>query len=344
MTQHRSRAFTLVELLVVIGIIAVLIGILLPALNRAREAGNTVKCASNLRTVGQAIAVYLAENKQTYPASYIYVGQEIKGNSQTPDGPVDGYIHWSSYLYKDKTKTSDRSAFMTLSGWDAFQCPSIDGGGLPPTNTFPANRQGGQQNDADNNVVDYQAPRLAYTANEAIMPRNKWVLGFQGAKRTYRYVKAGQIKKASETILATEFNVDWRIVSGPPRSGGGDLVCKSHRSVHGFVGLGSTNPNIDQIAPDPFANRPTYQKVKVNQLSGNPVAGSVNEDTNSRLDWVGRNHGKQVIKNGVDQRKTNFLYVDGHVETKQLFDTVSPQFQWGERFYSLNPDSGLAGN
>jgi prepilin-type processing-associated H-X9-DG protein/prepilin-type N-terminal cleavage/methylation domain-containing protein len=83
--QRRRKAFTLVELLVVIGIIAVLIGVLLPALNKARAQANMTVCMSNLRSIGQTIQAYTVAYKGSLPHGYWdgVTGPGFDGNRAT---------------------------------------------------------------------------------------------------------------------------------------------------------------------------------------------------------------------------------------------------------------------
>src|SRR5436190_11055829 len=90
------RAFTLVELLVVIGIIAVLISVLLPALKMAREQALSAQCLANLRQCGQALYMYANQNKGFFPQMQLQepqalpFGQKVAGEQgigvpNTPD-------------------------------------------------------------------------------------------------------------------------------------------------------------------------------------------------------------------------------------------------------------------
>ena len=87
--RRHTRAFTLVELLVVIGIVAVLIAILLPVLSRARAQANRVACLSNIRQLGGAILMYCNDNQGHFPTCAYAAGLAY---AYYPDD----WIHWQA--------------------------------------------------------------------------------------------------------------------------------------------------------------------------------------------------------------------------------------------------------
>jgi prepilin-type N-terminal cleavage/methylation domain-containing protein/prepilin-type processing-associated H-X9-DG protein len=139
MCRRRPRAFTLVELLVVIGIIALLISILLPALGAAREQGRTIKCLSNMRSIGQAMAAYHAQNKgHVVPPDC----RDLTGTA----GAVTDF--WSTILvamgflpYPPNVTTA-----AVLQDDTVFRCPSgiFETSAASTTATIPATRVDGE--------------------------------------------------------------------------------------------------------------------------------------------------------------------------------------------------------
>jgi prepilin-type N-terminal cleavage/methylation domain-containing protein/prepilin-type processing-associated H-X9-DG protein len=136
--------FTLVELLVVIGIIALLISILLPALSKAREQGNTIKCLANLRSIGQAAEMYQTSNKG------VMLPSDVK-DDKFPAGLSYQDVNetWATILVSDKYLPYPQDLPAVSSGEvpgneSVFRCPS----GVLETSaitylsaTVPASRQ-----------------------------------------------------------------------------------------------------------------------------------------------------------------------------------------------------------
>lgn len=146
--HDRRGAFTLVELLVVIGIIALLISILLPALAQARRAANTVKCSANIRSILQSMQIYVTQNKGWILGSALTTGAPAMppaGNANCRE--VTHINDWNAPIAKimgikfneGPTLPERRERFVFLMNRPEFRCPENDLIVSPlGTPTFPA--------------------------------------------------------------------------------------------------------------------------------------------------------------------------------------------------------------
>ena len=109
----KNRKFTLIELLLVIVIIAILISMLLPSLNRAKEKARVVVCASNLKQISLGMSMYTKDNKHRYPFA-----------SKSGLSFDDMISHYMGIKLTDSEKNEDPLLSYTGGGLDIWKCPS----------------------------------------------------------------------------------------------------------------------------------------------------------------------------------------------------------------------------
>lgn len=310
----RKAGFTLIELLVVIAIIAILAAILFPAFAKARENARRSSCLSNMKQIGLGLMQYAQDYDETYPVSYYY--------GVFDGGDATGISQWSGYTQP------------YLKSLQVFVCPTDPTKGLAPTN-FTGDNQGtgvptGQTSLGGSFASlaggypanqDYQAPRLSYTANEAIMPRPRGGIGKSGGI-PQNAVKLSALDDTAGTIAVAEFHSNPGYVNGGGSSG---VAFKSHRPTDGWM-TSTAGAVYDTDDPGNAVKAPYGTVYAVTPSVAAGIWANTPNGTNPHIQYA--NPGRHL-------EGDNFLFADGHAKWLRIEKTFDcKNFMWGKKTYN----------